>query len=380
MPAFSQGNHTLTVNPVDDEPPGELILSEFKPTCNEAAGSPGPATTMKVSVLMITYNQQTTIAQAIESAVVQETAFDCEIVISEDCSRDGTRGIVERFAAQYPDKIRLLLNDRNLGVLPNFIQAYRACRGEYIAILEGDDYWTAAHKLQKQVDFLYRHPECAVCFHDALVKYEGQMEEHLYCPAGQKEISDFVDMLLENFIPTCSVMIRNRLIDRFPDWLFELKMADWPVLLLHAHQGKIGYINEPMAVYYKNPAGIWRKLTDEERLQNVVAMYQHINRHFKYQYDQLIRVLIGRWKIFAGVESVALQYQRIAHDLERRVAELEVERATLRDECESWRQAAAELENRLMELGQSLQSLVSLSDQSMRDVHRELSCKRPAAD
>lgn len=108
---------------------------------------------MKVSVLMITYNHEKFIAQAIDSILMQQVNFDYEIVIGEDCSTDGTRAIVIQYQKEYPDKIRLLLPEENLGMHKNFVQTFRACQGEYIALLEGDDYWTSPRKLQKQVDF-----------------------------------------------------------------------------------------------------------------------------------------------------------------------------------------------------------------------------------
>src|SRR5918994_3606750 len=104
---------------------------------------------MKVSALIITYDHERYIADAIDGALRQETNFDYEIVISEDCSTDETRAIVREYAADHP-RIRARYSPRNLGAAQNFVHGYRACRGEYIAVLEGDDYWTSPKKLQKQ--------------------------------------------------------------------------------------------------------------------------------------------------------------------------------------------------------------------------------------
>ena len=107
---------------------------------------------------MITYNHEHFIAQAIRSVLMQEIDFPIELVIGEDCSTDGTRNIVKELAEKYPKEIKTLLSDKNLGGRDNFRQVIAACSGEYIAILEGDDYWTSSHKLQRQVDFLERFP------------------------------------------------------------------------------------------------------------------------------------------------------------------------------------------------------------------------------
>ncbi len=120
--------------------------------------------TPKVSVLMITYNHEQYIEQAVRSVMMQETDFDYELVIGEDCSTDRTREIVLRLKEEFPDKIRLLLPEKNLGMIPNFVATYEACRGEYIALCEGDDYWTHPKKLQIQVDYM-KGSECRMCFH-----------------------------------------------------------------------------------------------------------------------------------------------------------------------------------------------------------------------
>jgi glycosyltransferase involved in cell wall biosynthesis len=296
---------------------------------------------MKVSVLTTTYNQEQYIAQALDGALMQETSFDFEMVVGEDCSTDGTRAIVQRYAEQHPDKVRALLNERNLGMHRNFIQAYRACRGEWIALCEGDDYWIAPDKLQRQVDFLTQHPECAVCFTNALVIHDNSDEEDLHCPPDQKEISDFVDLLEENFIPTSSIMFRNKLmLDHVPEKVLELMFGDWPLFLWQAQEGKIGYINEPMAVYRKHSAGLWSQVDPEKRTQGVVAMYQFLNEYFQHKYDPIIKVLIGRWKAYGRLwkDTAALQQRTL--EQAKRIEELEHERRSLLQECERLKHAA----------------------------------------
>src|SRR6267378_159018 len=118
---------------------------------------------MKLSVVMVTYNHERYIAQALSSVVAQRTNFDFEIIVAEDCSTDGTRAIVMDFARRYPGKILPLLRERNLGMMRNFKEALAASSGSYVALLDGDDYWIREDKLQAQVDFLDSHPDHAVC-------------------------------------------------------------------------------------------------------------------------------------------------------------------------------------------------------------------------
>src|ERR1700676_449892 len=117
---------------------------------------------MKLSVMMITYNHERYIAQAIESILAQKVNFDYELVIGEDCSTDGTRAVILDFHRRYPSRIVPLLRERNLGGPRNFLGTLAACRGKYLALLEGDDYWICTDKLQRQVDFLEANPAWAI--------------------------------------------------------------------------------------------------------------------------------------------------------------------------------------------------------------------------
>ncbi|MDF1549683.1 MAG: glycosyltransferase, partial [Bacteroidales bacterium] len=120
---------------------------------------------MKLSVCMITYNHEKYIGQAIEGVLMQKTNFDIELLIGEDFSNDNTRNICMGYKNKYPDKIKLLLREKNIGMMRNFIQTLNTCKGKYIALCDGDDYWTDPLKLQKQVDFLEANPEYALCYH-----------------------------------------------------------------------------------------------------------------------------------------------------------------------------------------------------------------------
>lgn len=118
-----------------------------------------------VSVCMITYNHEAFISQSIEGVLMQKTNFAFELIIGEDCSTDKTREICFKYKEKYPQKITLLLPESNLGMTKNFISSLNVAAGKYIALCEGDDYWTDPYKLQKQVDFLESNSEYSCCFH-----------------------------------------------------------------------------------------------------------------------------------------------------------------------------------------------------------------------
>ena len=265
---------------------------------------------MNVSVLMITYNQEKFIAQAIESALVQQVNFEYEIVIGEDCSTDRTREIVISYLKQYPDKIRVLLPDKNLGMLHNFSQTFKACRGKYIAILEGDDYWTSPYKLQKQVDFLDNHPECSSCFHNVLVVYDDIKQNHLYHNEQMNKFYTIEELLYKNFIPTSSTMFRNGLFETFPSWYFTLLMGDWALNIFNAQRGKLGYINEVLGCYRIHSGGVWTSLSTIQNLEAKINFYKQIDAYLNDQYTNIIN---GRISEYTSL--LSLEYKKQANQI-----------------------------------------------------------------
>jgi glycosyltransferase involved in cell wall biosynthesis len=243
---------------------------------------------MKVSVCIVTYNHARWIGQAVESALAQQVDFDYEIVIGEDRSTDGTREIVEGLAAANPGRIRALLRDANVGMNRNFAETLAACRGQYVAMLDGDDYWTAPDKLARQVAFLDNHIEYVSCFHDVEVLDDDGGRARFNVP-GQRETSTLEDLLRGNFIVTSSVMFRNGLTGRLPDWFFTLGMGDWPVHVLTARHGKIRYVDEVMAVYRRHAGGALSTRPVTATLPAVIEACQRINEHFRFRYDAIIK-------------------------------------------------------------------------------------------
>ena len=249
-----------------------------------------PDPRIKVSVAMITYNQESYIAQAIDSVLMQEIDFPIELIIGEDCSTDRTRDIVRDYQQRYPDIIRLLLPDNNQGMLRNFAQTLAACQGKYVALLEGDDYWTSPKKLQKQVNFLEQHSDCTICFHTVRCFYENDSQPSYDFPRGkQADFSDLEDLLVRNFMSTCSVVFRNRLFDQLPRWFFHLKLGDWPLHILNAQYGRIGYLREVMGAYRIHVNGLWSMKEQSRLVENTTEMLCVIDLHLHFQYTGLIK-------------------------------------------------------------------------------------------
>ena len=117
-----------------------------------------------VSVCMTTYNHAPYLREAIESVLAQQTDFDVELVLGEDCSTDSTRAICEEYVARFPDRVRLVCGEENIGWRANYLRTFEACRGRYVAYCDGDDWWCDPRKLQRQVAWLEAHPDCGMCY------------------------------------------------------------------------------------------------------------------------------------------------------------------------------------------------------------------------
>lgn len=265
----------------------------------------------KVSVSIVTYNQASLIQQAIESVLMQETNFDFEILIGEDDSNDGTRDIVKEYQARYPEKIRAFFHSRK-DVLyikgrptgrRNFLNNWKQARGQYVAYLDGDDYWTSPRKLQKLADHLDAHPEQSMCFHNVVITYADGSPDQPFPFKVKKPVYTLGDFLAGVFhVPTCSFMLRH-LIGEFPAWYYEMQVGDMPLIVLTAQHGDIGFLDEVMGAYRIHPGGIFtqgnfpnRTLSNERAqsgLEGFIEYCQAVNKHLNYKYDKILRKRIS---------------------------------------------------------------------------------------
>jgi glycosyltransferase involved in cell wall biosynthesis len=242
-----------------------------------------------VSVHMITYNHAPYISQAIEGVLMQKTNFPFELVIGEDCSTDGTQEIVFDYARTYPDIIRVITSNNNVGMHENSTRTQQACRGKYIAYCEGDDFWNLPEKLQIQINLLEANSEYSGCFHNVQFLFEDgeDHEEKLQCPSNQKEIITPLDILKKNIIPTCSIVLRKKYLPHFPSWATNLKMGDWPNNFLIALNGDWAYLPTQMGVYRIHSNGAWSKMTFAEQKISNLKFYEAIYSNFNGSYKKV---------------------------------------------------------------------------------------------
>lgn len=254
----------------------------------------------KVSICTLAYNQEKYIKQTLDGLIMQKTDFPFEVLIHDDASTDQTANIIREYEAKYPDIIKPIYQTQNQYALAKNGEKYfnlPRVQGEYVAICEGDDYWTDENKLQKQADFLDANPDYTICFHPVKIIYEDGSAPDKIFPDFKNDFPEvkelnFISLLQKNYIQTNSVMYRwlldtqEKIDTLYPDNIIP---SDLFVHLLHAHEGKIGFIDEVMAVYRRHSAGFWQ--TDEDfhlrygiyELTFYVALEKHFPEYIKYQ-------------------------------------------------------------------------------------------------
>ncbi len=138
---------------------------------------------IKISVVVTTFNHEKYILRCLESILSQQGGFSLEVIVGDDCSADDTRKIVLEFQEQYPEAVILLPYGQNLGITKNLQRCLEACSGSYIAVCEGDDYWTDKLKLHKQKQILENHPQYSMCFSAVMLYYE---DDNRFVPHGDQ--------------------------------------------------------------------------------------------------------------------------------------------------------------------------------------------------
>ena len=238
-----------------------------------------------VSVCIQTYQHKDYIVEAIESVLMQKTDFIFEILIGEDESTDGTRDICIDYAKRYPTKIRLFLNSRknviSINDQPtgrwNLLNNIKHANGKYIALLRGDDYWTAPLKLQKQVDFLENYTDFSGCFHETqLVMRDGKLGKVYGKNAKLIMTAEDTFASLSPF-HSSSFIFRNDL-GELPDWYSYVVSADMALFSICASYGPLGKIPKIMSVYRKLISGLTntKAVTDNYHKERV-TLIQKLN-------------------------------------------------------------------------------------------------------
>lgn len=251
---------------------------------------------IKVSACMITYNHERFIKQAVESVLMQQTDFDFEIVVGEDCSTDSTRQILLDLQAKYPEKIRLLLREENIGAHRNAADTLGVCQAEYVVFLDGDDYWINDKKVQKQVEFLDSHPDYSMCGHRFRSVYENATESAKTVDSPiEKEIRTIEDFVGLDTVLHSTVMARRCMIPEYPKWFYSVPSGDMVLQLLCAERGRVGFINEVMTAYRQHNSSIFQCKDLEEKEKSIMVMFDAFKLYFGDRYRSRMRRSIAEF-------------------------------------------------------------------------------------
>jgi len=267
-----------------------------------------------VSINCITYNHEKYIADAIESFLMQKTNFKYEILIHDDASTDNTVNIIKSYENKYPDMIKPIYQTENQyskGIKVDQLNLERV-KGKYIAICEGDDYWTDPYKLQKQVNFMEDNLECGMCFHATkIIDAPTNKEIGIIKPYNKNCNSTTDDMILGGgaFIATNSILYRKELTDKIPDFFMSTDVGDYPLQVYLSTQKYAYYINDFMSAYRKNVEGSWtnRSLKGkgkdflEKKIKNYckdITMLEEFNKEFSRKYDASVRKAVLERKCY----------------------------------------------------------------------------------
>jgi len=228
-----------------------------------------------VSVLMLVYNHEEFIEQAVCSVLDQKCDFPFEIVMGDDASTDGTLSRLRSLEQRYPGKLRILSSDRNLGITGNFLRTLEACHGEYIAMLEGDDYWVDKRKLQDQVAQLNSDPSLAL---------SACRTKNRTFWAKAKERYTLTDLLRRYLFHTSALVFRKSCMSGFP--VRPDVVALDSLLVAHlAKQGDCGFIDREMSYYRRHAAGAWSGTEISRKISNTQAVTNSLSQSFAGRYD-----------------------------------------------------------------------------------------------
>lgn len=248
-----------------------------------------------VTVLVTTYNQEQYIRQALDSVLAQRTDFPFEVLVSEDAGTDGTRAILQEYAAR-DSRVRLRLRDKNVGISRNWYEGLCAAKGEFVCTLEGDDWWLTPDKLQKQVDFLRAHPDYAAVSH-RLQETDNEGNIYRCLPDDPRVVGRdaTVKLFLQGVTFSCtSCMVRN--IFRTPDPAREAyvtanrSIADFALCMLYLDAGRVYVMDETLSAYRVAGAHATHRnynatTTAVQKYRDYVQVVAASQAYFKGRYD-----------------------------------------------------------------------------------------------
>ncbi len=278
-----------------------------------------PSSRPKVTVLVTTYNHERYLGEALESVLAQRTEVPYEVLVADDASTDGTARVAASFRNRQPDVVRVLRPKQNLGANAMFLAALAEVRGEYVALLDGDDAWASTDKLARQAAFLDDDPGAAGCFHDATVVYEdGSLPPRRALADLRQPSLTLADVVVRDVVPTLTLMYRHIPAEELRWWVEavagqawdRIVSIDWLMLTLIAQRGPIVRLDGLDAMYRVHHAGVWSSTGRLAQLADERVVYRRIARLLPPEVQGAVTRGLLRCAVETAVEESGIPHDR----------------------------------------------------------------------
>ncbi len=244
---------------------------------------------MKLSIILMTYNQEQYIRTCLDSIFMQEHAGETELIVADDCSTDNTLSIIREYSNRSSFPFVFLPNEKNLGFVKNYQRAFAACNGDYIAVMEGDDYWTNPGRLVAHIAFLEQHRECVMSM-NRYISFDQNAGAYSVTAWNSPEDYQYIttqQMASGNRLGNLSACVfRKSEIDKIRPDLYELVVSDWMIGMVLGQYGLLAILKEPMSVYRVHGGGQWSKMTKQEQTDSLIRIIDQYNQYLGYKYDK----------------------------------------------------------------------------------------------
>lgn len=258
-----------------------------------------------VSIECMAYNHEKYISKALESFIMQKTNFNFEIIVHDDASTDKTAAIIEEYRKKYPNIIKPIYQKENQYSKGKKIGTIllEKMQGKYIAFCEGDDYWTDQYKLQKQIDYMEKNPECGMCFHtvEILDDNSGEIIGKIK-PYNRNRIASTEDIIMGDggFIGTNSLVYKTESMRKELKFYLECQVEDYPIQIYNSTQKYAYFMEEEMSVYRVNTGISWTDKNGNFKKQkdfrmNLIKMLREFDHYTDHRYERVIKKRINKW-------------------------------------------------------------------------------------
>lgn len=275
-----------------------------------------------ICALVTTYNHQAFIGQCLDSILSQRTHLPFKIVVSDDCSTDNTQSIIREYAQKYPDRIVPILRNKNIGFHSNFISSLEACQADWVAWVEGDDFWCDTMKISKQMGLIDSDPEAVICFGKANsidLNRIGFIENKIFGPPDNfiKKTYSRNDLLRSNFVHTSTIVFKKEAINPLPEWYSNWHLGDWTLLLVALKKGHAVFLNEVVSTYRIHTGGMWsstsfeKKFLQQERLITFLISIEDNLKSIRILNFNLASQKIGLFFIYMTERKYSLAFSKI---------------------------------------------------------------------